>query len=684
MANRLSRETSPYLLQHASNPVDWYPWGEEAFARARAEDKPILLSVGYSSCHWCHVMEHESFEHEDTARLMNEHFINVKVDREERPDVDAVYMAAVQALTGRGGWPMTVFLTPDGEPFYGGTYYPPTPRHGLPAFRDVLRGVARAYRTQPDAVRSDARRLREAVEAGTRMVAPVAGLDTGILDRAYRAAASQYDPHNGGFGGAPKFPQPMALEFLLRHHVRTGDANAIRIVLQSLQSMAAGGIYDQVGGGFHRYSVDARWLVPHFEKMLYDNALLARVYLYAFHHTGEAWAREVAEDVLAYVRREMTSPEGAFYSAQDADSEGEEGKFFVWTPDEIDEIVGATDGAVVREFYGVTEVGNFEGRNILHVAEPIEEFAATVGRSVDEVRDTIARARAALYEARARRVWPARDDKVITSWNALMLHTYAVAAWVLDREEYRIAATRNAEFVLRELRPGGRLMRTWRDGRAHIEAFLEDYALLGEALLALYGATFEPRWAAVARELADELLDHFWDEDAALFHDARADDPHLVIRPRDVTDNATPSGTSAAASLLLRLAAFTGESRYFDVAEQVLTGLGRLPDRAPLGFGYLLCALDFRLASPKEVVIAGDPAGPDTRALLDVVRERYRPNLVVALARPDQEAGALDALPLLRDRHPVNGRAAAYVCERFVCQAPVAEPDRLRTQLDAP
>lgn len=683
MPNRLANETSPYLLQHAENPVDWYPWGEEAFARARAEDKPILLSIGYSSCHWCHVMERESFMDEETARLMNEWFVNVKVDREERPDVDSVYMAAVQALTGRGGWPMTVFLTPTGEPFWGGTYFPPVPRHGLPAFRDVLRGVARAYRERPDDVRHDARQLRAALEATARIQAPVTALEPTLLDEAYRGVARLYDVVHGGFGGAPKFPQPMTLEFLLRHHARTGEPGALDIVRRTLLAMARGGIHDQIGGGFHRYSVDAQWLVPHFEKMLYDNALLAMAYLRAYQVTREPWMRAVAESTLDYVHREMTSPEGAFYSAQDADSEGVEGKFYVWTPDEIDEVLGPENGRLVRDYYGVTEPGNFEGANILHVPEDLEVFARAQGISTDELEAVLQHARGALYQARARRVWPARDEKAVTAWNALMLRTLAVAARVLGRQVDRDAAVRNAEFILGELYRDGRLFRTWRDGRARIDAFLEDHALLADALLSLYEATFDIRYAAAARSLVDEVLDRFWDDGQGQFHDGHRDDPHLVVRPREVSDNATPSGNSAATMALLRLAAFTGESRYADVAERVLRSMAALPRRAPLMFGYLLAALDSYLATPTEVVIAGEPDAPDARSLLDVVDERYRPNTIIALRRPDEPETSERVLPLLAGRFPVGGAAAAYVCERFVCNRPVTDAHALRTELDA-
>jgi uncharacterized protein len=681
MPNRLASESSPYLLQHADNPVDWYPWGEEAFERARAEDRPVLLSVGYSACHWCHVMEHESFEDPETARLMNDLFINVKVDREERPDVDSIYMTAVQTLTGHGGWPMTVFLTPEGTPFYGGTYFPPESRHGLPAFRQVLTAVAAAYRDRRGDVERTATDLLAAVRDSTRLQDPAASLDPAILDTAYRGLVARYDDRHGGLGGAPKFPQPMVLDMLLRHHVRTGDPGAIRRAQHTLRQMARGGMYDQVGGGFHRYSVDAHWLVPHFEKMLYDNALLARTYLHAYQATGDPELRRVAEEILEYVRREMTSPEGGFYSAQDADSEGEEGRFYVWTADEVDAILGPDDGPVFRRYYGVTPGGNFEGRSILHVDRDLAAVAAEIGRSEEALASLLERGRHALYEARARRVWPARDDKVLTAWNAMMLQAFAVSGRVLDRAEDRRTAERNARFLLDALRPDGRLKRSWRAGTARVDAFLEDHALLGDAFLSLYEATFDPRWVREARQLGDEIIDRFWDDDEGLFHDRPADGEPLVVRPRAVDDNATPSGNSAATFLLLRLTAFTGEPRYERTAVRVLHSMGGLLQRAPMAFGHLLAALDFHLAEPREVVVVGNPEADDTRALLDAVAEQYRPNAILALRPLDPAPADEQALPLLADRHALDGRATAYVCRRFTCRRPTTEPDQLRVEL---
>ncbi|HEV3050455.1 MAG TPA: thioredoxin domain-containing protein, partial [Longimicrobium sp.] len=473
MPNRLANETSPYLLQHKDNPVDWYPWGPEALERARAEGRPILLSVGYAACHWCHVMEHESFEDSRTAALMNELFVNVKVDREERPDIDSIYMAAVQQMTGRGGWPMTVFLTPDGAPFYGGTYYPPEPRYGMPSFRQVLTGVADAWKERRGDVDQSAADLTEAVRQGTDMRPPPGTLDPALLDQAFAGLLPRFDDSWGGLAGAPKFPQSLTIDFVLRTWKRTGNAEALRWVEVTLRRMASGGIYDHLGGGFARYSVDEHWLVPHFEKMLYDNALLVPLYLNAWQATGADEYRAVAEDVLRWVTREMTSPEGGFYSALDADSEGEEGRFYLWTPEQIDEVLGPEDGAVFRAYYGVVPGGNFEGRTILHAWRTVDAAAQEAGVTPERLMEVVSRARQPLYEARAKRVWPGLDDKILTAWNAMMLRAFAEAARITGRDEYRRIAVANAEFLLSRLRIDGRLQRTYKEGRAKIDAFLD-------------------------------------------------------------------------------------------------------------------------------------------------------------------------------------------------------------------
>ena len=680
MANRLANETSPYLLQHKDNPVDWYPWGEEALRRAREEDKPILLSVGYSACHWCHVMERESFEDEATARIMNEHFVNIKVDREERPDIDSIYMSAVQALTRHGGWPMTVFLTPDGAPFYGGTYFPPVPGRGLPSFQQVLLSLADAYENRRDEVSRSADSVREYLQSTTGAALPKTDVETRLLDNAAESLMSELDRRFGGFGGAPKFPQAMNLEVLLRHHHRTGDLAALSGVEDTLRAMANGGIYDQLGGGFARYSVDAYWLVPHFEKMLYDNALLSRLYLEAYQATGEPFYRRIAEETLDYVVRDMTSPDGGFYSAEDADSEGEEGKFYVWTPGEIRAVLDEEEARLAERYWDVTQRGNFEGKNILYVPRPPEAVAAEFGVPPEELWERIEGIRSKLLAAREERIRPGRDEKILAAWNGLMLRSFALAARVLDREDYREVARRNAAFLLEKLRTDGRLRRSYKDGQAKFNGYLEDYAMVADGLVALYEATFETRWLAEAGQLADAILELFWDEASSAFYDTPADHEELVTRPRDVYDSAAPSGTSVATDVLLRLSLLLDRDDYRERAEAVLDSLSGGVERLPGAFGRLLAALDFHLSAPREVVIVGDPASPDTQALIDAVYARYLPNKVVAGRAPEDEEAA-DLVPLLAGRPTREGRATAYVCEGYACQSPTTDPEELAGQL---
>ncbi|MDR7423345.1 MAG: thioredoxin domain-containing protein [Armatimonadota bacterium] len=677
MSNRLASESSPYLLQHADNPVDWYPWGEAAFARARAEDKPIFLSIGYAACHWCHVMAHESFEDPAVAAVMNAHFVNVKVDREERPDVDGIYMNAVVAMTGHGGWPMSVFLTPDGVPFYGGTYFPPVARGGLPAFADLLRAVADAWRTRREEVRRSAATLLGALRAeGDRAASPE--LAAGTLEAALRALERAFDLKHGGWGRAPKFPQPMTVEFLLRTHARTGDASARAMAEATLARMARGGIYDHLGGGFHRYATDAAWLVPHFEKMLYDNAQLARVYLHAWQVTQTPLFRRVVEETLGFLLREMASPAGGFYSSLDADSEGEEGRYYVWAADEVRAALGPGAG-LFMEAYGVTEGGNFEGRNILHVAADAAALAAARGMTLDEIEAELRAGRRALFERRSARHRPATDDKVLAAWNGLALGALAEAARIFDRADWREAATRTAAFLLSEMRtPDGRLLRAWRAGRARFNAYLEDYACLCDGLLALYETTFEARWFAEARALARVMVERFGRPGGG-FYDTSDDHEALVVRPRDLQDNATPSGSAMAASVLLRLAALTGAARDRELAEAAIREVQPAAGAYPTAFAHWLCALDFALASPREVAIVGDPDAAGTRALLDVLRARYRPHQVVALGRPGEAPG----VPLLEGRTPVDGRPTAFVCRGFTCRLPVTEPAALEAELAA-
>ena len=683
MANRLAGETSPYLLQHKDNPVDWYPWGEEALRRAREEDRPILLSVGYSACHWCHVMERESFEDEQTARVMNEHFVNIKVDREERPDIDSIYMSAVQALTRHGGWPMTVFMTPDGSPFYGGTYFPPVPRGGLPSFQQLLLTLADAYENRREEVLQSAGSVRDYLRSSTAASMPKAqAAGSALLDGAATSLLSEHDDRLGGFGGAPKFPQPMNLEVLLRHYHRTGDRGALAAVETTLRRMANGGIYDHLGGGFARYSVDAYWLVPHFEKMLYDNALLSRMYLEAHQATGDPFYRRVAEETLDYVLRDMTSPEGGFYSAEDADSEGEEGKFYVWTPREIEAVLDPDEANLALRYWDVTERGNFEGKNILNVPRPHEAVADEFGLTPEDLWDRIVGIREKLLAFRGERVRPGRDDKVLAAWNGLMLRSFALAARVTGREDYREAARKNAAFLLENMKTNGRLHRSHKDGRARFNGYLEDYAMVADGLVALYEATFEARWLAEADVLCDAMNELFWDEGERAFYDTPADHEELVTRPRDVYDNATPSGNSVAVDVLLRLALLLDRNDYRERAEEVLEEMGGWMERAPGAFGRLLAALDFSASGTREIAVIGDPEAADTKALLGVVYSRYLPNKVVAgRSEGDEESSGL--IPLLAGRPMRDGRATAYVCEGYACQAPTTDPEELGRQLSA-
>jgi len=651
MANALANETSPYLLQHKDNPVDWYPWGEEALTRARDQNKPLLVSIGYSACHWCHVMEHESFEDPEVAAVMNEHFVPVKVDREERPDVDAIYMDAVQAMTGHGGWPLNAFLTPEGVPFYAGTYFPPEPRHGMPSWRMVLEGVARAWDQERDQIIDGAERIVGRLQATAQIQAPDAEVDPASLDSAVSSLKRSYDAEYGGWGGAPKFPAASAIEFLLRRGER-------QMALHTLRRMAGGGIYDQVGGGFARYSVDAHWVVPHFEKMLYDNALLARAYLHAFQVSAEPFFERVTRETLDWALRELRQEEGGFASALDADSEGVEGKFYVWRLEEVREALDPDLADAAIEHFGMTEGGNFEGANI-----PVRATADP--ERLEEIK-------AGLLAAREQRVRPGLDDKRLTAWNALMISALADAGAVLGEPRYRDAAIAAAEFVLRDLRDEhGRLLRSYNYGTAHLNAYLEDHAFLLEALLTLYEATFDPRWFAEARALADTILDRFADPERGGFFSTATDHEALIARRKDLEDTPIPSGSSAAAFGLLRLARLTGEARYEDAAIGHIRLLHTIAPQHPAGFGHLLAATDFLLAEVREVALVGDDRAP----LEQVVREAFRPHLVLA-------GGPADGVPLLEGREPVDGHAAAYVCERFACRRPVIEPDELRTLLN--
>jgi uncharacterized protein YyaL (SSP411 family) len=669
MANRLAKETSPYLLQHKDNPVDWRPWGPEALGQAADEDKPILLSIGYSACHWCHVMERESFEDQETAAYLNEHFVPVKVDREERPDVDDIYMEAVQGMTGQGGWPLTVFLDSEAVPFYGGTYFPPEPRQGLPSFRQVMEATAGAYETQREELREASARIKESLGMTGRVSQSDRAIDQSLLTEATSAFRAGLDKANGGFGGAPKFPPASALEYLLAR----GETAPVAL---TLDKMVHGGIYDQLGGGFARYSTDASWLIPHFEKMLYDNALLARVYLHGWLAIGqERWMRACVE-TLDWALREMSGPEGGFYSALDADSEGEEGRFYVWDENEMREALGEAGVAAdaverVLGYWGVSAAGNFEGKNILHV--PLGASA----RQPPELAD----ARTALYSWRDGRVRPGLDDKRICSWNALMIAALADAGAALGRQDYLDAASACARFIWESMRDSeGRLLRTWKAGQGRLNAYLEDHAYLVEALIRLYEATLEVRWFDAARETADSMIERFADEENGGFFTTSSDHEELIARRKDVGDHPIPAGNSSAAYGLLRLAALTGERAYEDHAIGAIRLFLPAAAQHPDAFGHLLQAVDFHLSTVREVALVAPGNGSGGSASLGelaaVVRSSYRPHVVLAGGPEGSERPEL-----LRERGAVEGRAAAYVCENFACKAPVTSADELAALL---
>jgi uncharacterized protein YyaL (SSP411 family) len=677
MSNRLAQETSPYLLQHADNPVDWFPWGEEALARAREEDKPILLSIGYAACHWCHVMERESFEDEATAALMNEHFVSIKVDREERPDLDAIYMDAVQAMTGGGGWPLTAFLTPDGRPFYAGTYFPDEDRHGMPAFRKVLSAIAETWHERRDEVETQSARIVDAIGRTSTLDASTDALSDEVLLEAASGLKGVFDRTWGGFGGAPKFPQPMTLEFLLRRHLR-GDPDALGLVTVTLDRMSDGGMYDQIGGGFHRYATDARWQVPHFEKMLYDNAQLVRLYVHAFQVTRDERYARVVRETCEYLLREMRHPGGGFFSSQDADSEGVEGKFFVWSWDELVEV----GGEPVATAFGATPSGNWEGTNVLW--HPLAFAAIADEHDLDEakLRARVDAARVELFERRETRVRPATDDKILAAWNAMAIAALAEAGRVLREPKYVDAAIAAADFILTRLRDAdGRLLRSWRDDRAGRLAYADDHALMADACLTLYETTFEIRWFEEARRLADQLVERFADRERGGFFQTASDAESLVVRPKELYDNATPSGNSVAADVLQRLSHLTGDAELERVGVSALRLVRDAMSRAPTGFGHALCALDTYTDVVREVAIVGDPSAAETRALVDeVLVERFLPNHVLAVAaRGDTEATS--AVALLADRQQIDQQPTAYVCERFTCRLPVTEPAALGAQL---
>jgi uncharacterized protein len=665
--NRLALESSPYLLQHAHNPVDWRPWGEEAFAEARERDVPVFLSVGYSTCHWCHVMEEESFEDLEIAEVLNRLFVPVKVDREERPDVDSIYMQAVQLLTQHGGWPMSVFLTPDRKPFYGGTYFPPRDgvRGARVGFLTLLKELHRVYAEERARATDAADQISLAVKESLAADRPADAPGLQVLHGAMRYYAEVFDPREGGVRRAPKFPSSLNVRFLLRYAHRTGDEQALHMATLTLTRMALGGIYDQVGGGFHRYSTDARWLVPHFEKMLYDNALLVPAYVEAWQMTGDTFFRDIAADVLDYVAREMTDPGGAFWSATDADSEGEEGTFFVWTPQELTAVLGEGDGARAAELFAVTAEGNFEGKNVLSLARVPSE----------EDRALLRKIRPKLYEARARRPPPLTDRKILTGWNGLMISAFARAGLALGRADFVERARRAAEYLLRVHRVSGRLARSSMDGVARHTGLLEDHAFFAAGLLDLFQATGEPRWLAEAERLHEELEARFADRQNGGYFRTPADGEELLAREKPAYDGAEPTGNSVAALTLLRLEALTGTARWREAAERILKCFGALLAGAPGALGEMLLAVDFALADAREIVLVRPPRSDDA-PLLDVVRSLFLPNAVLVRAEEGN-----NELALARDRTAIRGASAAYVCVRGACQLPVTDPAELRKQL---
>ena len=688
MVNRLAQESSPYLRQHAHNPVSWLPWGDEAFRLARETDRPVLVSIGYSACHWCHVMERESFDDPTTAAAMNEGFVPVKVDREERPDVDSVYMRAVQAMTGSGGWPLTIFLTPFGVPFYGGTYFPPERRHGMPSFHEVLAAVRHAWEHDRERVEVSAQEIRETLERSATArpkqqpddePAPPAA-DEELVGEAAKSLAATFDPVHGGFGGAPKFPQPMLISFLLRYHRRTGHGQALAIALHTLRRMAAGGMHDHLGGGFHRYSVDARWLVPHFEKMLYDNALLARAYLEAWQATGAEDLRRVCESTLDYVLTDLRHPAGGFLAARDADSEGEEGRFYVWTPEQIDAVLGREHGPMFRRAYDVSATGNFEGKNILHLSHDLDALARSEDVTVDDLEAQLAYARTKLLAARSGRAEPFKDTKVITGWSALTARSLAEAGGALGRDDYVAAARACLRFTVASVRdPNGRLLHVWTEGDAKIPALLEDVAALGNALLSLHEVTLETEWLPEVVHLCRDLLARFWDEEEGVFYDTASDAEPLVMRPREITDNAVPSGNSLAVELLLRAARLFDEPAWRKVAERVLVREGPAVARWPTAFGHLLALVEEVFAEPIEVVVVGDRQDPMTGALLRATLRPFMPEAVVTGFAPDETVQL--PVPLHEGKTERAGRPAAYVCRGRVCGEAVTDPRELAEAL---
>ncbi|RCS40464.1 thioredoxin domain-containing protein [Bremerella cremea] len=673
MANRLEHETSPYLLQHANNPVDWFPWGAEALEVARDQQKPIFLSIGYSACHWCHVMEHESFESQEIADYLNANFVCIKVDREERPDLDQIYMNAVQLLTGHGGWPMSVFLTPELKPFFGGTYWPPTASRGMPGFDQVLRAVVDAWTNRREMALQQSQILTERLQsigAGTTETAEIA---PGRVDMAVKQMEQSFDERNGGFGQAPKFPHTMNVDLLLRHYVETQNDHSLKMVLTTLNKMAMGGIYDHLGGGFARYSVDAKWLVPHFEKMLYDNALLVSNYVDAFRLTKFPRYAQVVRETCDYILRDMTDELGGFHSTEDADSEGEEGKFYVWTPHEIHKLLG--DETVAQRFcavYDVTESGNFEGQSILNLKQPLAQFAELLQTSEDELAEEMANARQVLFNARCDRIRPGKDDKILTSWNGLMIEAFAKAGAALDEPRYLEAAKKAARFVLEKMTDSnGRLLHTYRHGQAKLPAYLDDYSYLASGMFALYEATFEATWLEECERLTQVAIEHFYDQDGGGFFYTADDHEALIARNKDFYDNSIPSGNGMAALVLAKLGKLVGNTEYLRLAEATVAAGADVLEKHPIAAGQLLIAYDFLQSSTEQVVLAAEQDDPSLPQLICQLQTQYRPRTLLAVHIGQSQPSPL-LQPLLAEKTPLNGEATVYACENFHCQAPVS------------
>ncbi len=681
--NRLAGETSPYLLQHAHNPVDWYPWGDEAFERAEKDDKPVFLSIGYSTCHWCHVMEEESFENEEIAEIMNQHFICIKVDREQRPDVDQIYMNAVLMTTGSGGWPLSVFLTPGGEPFFGGTYFPPEDMFGRPGFKRILLSVADAWKNKRQELIDSAGKLTSYLEYA-QPSAGEAKLSAETLTRAYETFRDTFDAVNGGFGSAPKFPQPTNLSMLLSYWRRTGDDEALRMVEKTLDAMADGGIYDHLGGGFHRYATDARWLVPHFEKMLYDQALLSKVYIEAYQISRKQDHARVATEVFDYVLRDMTDPAGGFYSAEDADSEGEEGVFYLWQPKQIVDVLDEEQAKLFNARYGVTKKGNFEkGKTILNITASIEDLERKFQTDRAELEDVLSAARKKLFEEREKRIRPHRDDKVITAWNGLMISSLAYGGAALGEKKYVQAAERSAEFLLEKVQKNGRLMRYYRNGQAVDKAFLDDYAFLTIGLLDLYEATFETKWLAEAKKFAKEMVELFADDESAGLYLTGKDSEKLIARSKPSSDGAVPSGNSIAALALLKLGRLTMDRDLERRGRSIIGAFSPQLDRSPAYSTVMLEALSFSLGPGSEIVIAGKTDDTDTREMLKLTHSRFLPNSVVLFHDQARADSLYELAPFVKNQTAIDGKTTAYVCKNYTCGKPVTSLGELEQMLAA-